>query len=245
MQTISSARRAFSGPPRNDEVGPGPFLVAVEAVERVGAGLDHHSKRRNDGDPREWTSIRAVQVVDEQLPERHPEAREGLELADLELHLVEEVSEPVLREAIEVPRLFVEMPDERHAVDGDTARSQDAVAFPQRSGGLFEVLEHRSAKDGVERLVFDGDVVRRRHDVDPRRIVRGVGMIDSNMLGDIRGEQRLVRLRSAADVDQATADVRACNALQLTVVEAVDQQILQFARHEIRVARPRGPASAR
>ncbi len=94
------------------------------------------------------------------------------------------MAEAILGEAVEIARLLVEMPDERHAVDGDAAGLEEAVTFEDGLLGFFEMFEDGSTERAVEGARLGGNCVGGAGEIDVRLAMRGGRVIDADVLGD-------------------------------------------------------------
>ena len=104
------------------------------------------------------------------------------------------------------------------------------MELADRLRGVVDVLEHLDAGDEIEGGVLRRDRLDRADDVG----VRVGRVVEPDVLGDVRREQRRVRLLAAARVEQAVAaEVGGC-ALRLLREPARERRAHGVRRHRER-----------
>jgi hypothetical protein len=86
-------------------------------------------------------------------------------------------------------------------------------------------------------LSGDGDRVRGAEQVDIRRVVLRVHVIDADVRVHVRREERTIGLDAAADVDQPPAGMPTGGLGERAVTDAIDEDVAEFFGHRERDVR--------
>ena len=101
----------------------------------------------------------------------------------------------------------MKVPDEGNAVDCKASHPQHTVALAECLLRLLQMLKHSRANCAVERAIFNGNAICRAKQIHSRFVMKGVKVVDADVLRYERPKHLAIRLFPATDIDQSLLQI--------------------------------------